>query len=94
MALKKINQNKEIYVRIDRVFIGKTIEVPGLIVNFYNKEDDELSFQSSMHFYFREENPDFFRFTPEALSSEGNNPLKAGYEYLKTLPQFFDFEDC
>ena len=95
MALKKSFNNKEIYVRVDRVICGKTVQIPDLLVGIYEQTENnsELVKQSKLHFYFDETHPEFPRFTPEALSVEGNNPLKAAYEYLKTLPQFADYED-
>lgn len=98
MALKKSFNNKTVYVRVDRVICGKHVQIPDLTVGIYEEMPSdngvELSKQSKLHFYFEQHHPEFSRFTSEALSVEGMNPLKAAYEYLKTLPQFGDYEDC
>ena len=98
MALKKEVNNKKIYVRVDRVICGKLVQMPDFIVGFYEEEQNEngveLIQKGKQHLHITQTDSSFVLFTPETLSSEGNNPLKAAYEYLKTLPQFFDFEDC
>ena len=98
MALKKEFNGKSIYVRVDRVICGKTVQIPDLIVGIYEEiqlnDVVELKQQTKMHFYFNTDDPNFNRFTPEELSKEGINPIKAAYQFLKDLPQFSDFEDC
>lgn len=109
MALRKTYNGKTIYVRVDRAIVGKFVQVPDLIVGIYDEteaqpeatEDNpspqpvkELKQQTTMHFYFKDGTPEFSLFTPEALSPEGMNPLKRAYEYLKSLPQFADYDDA
>jgi hypothetical protein len=101
MAIKKVYNEKTVYVRVDRVIVGKYVQIPDIIVGFYEQlppeqegEDSILKFQTKMHFYFQIGTPEFSLFTPESLSEEGMNPIKKVYEYLKTLPQFSDYEDA
>lgn len=109
MALQKTINGRKIYVRVDRVICGKSVQIPDLIIGIYESQtqtvpalddgqestvSEVLIPQTQMHFAFQLENPNFYRFTPEVLSPNGMNPLKAAYEFVKTLPQFMDYEDA
>lgn len=109
MALQKTINGRKVYVRVDRVICGKSAQIPDLIVGIYENEFQTVPAQeegaeptqqefwkpqTKMHFSFQFDDPNFGRFTPEVLSADGMNPIKAAYEFLKTLPQFMDYEDA
>lgn len=100
MALRKNSLNKSLYCRIDTVSVGKNRSLPCLDVGFYEIEPQQTevlmseSPKNRMVFEIQREDTEWERFQTEFLSEVGENPLKVGYEYLKTLVYFSDFEDA
>ena len=84
MALKKTIDFRGIpvtdaYIRIDTATINSGNERIDFIVH-YMASGDSISFNSVS-----------FQCAYDLL---GDNPVKQGYEYLKSLDQFVDAEDC
>lgn len=103
MALIKTKNDRSVYVRVDRIIVGKYQEPVQLLVGFYDQKTDDqnnkiLAHKSNMQFVFfnnemnsKEEHK---LFMPDALSGADVNPWIVAYNYLKTLPMFSDFENA
>lgn len=108
MALKQNISNSN-YPSVVRATLGITEEVNELYIKITSLHQQEQSCQVRADFFHRvlqeKENEDLCELVPLKIpsvyqtfivdeSEQSTNTRKQGYEYLKTLPEFADCEDC
>ena len=85
---------EEIYIRVDR-FAGE-LNTCRFVLGFYNKEVSVTSEEEEVIILYKLNIPEIpYQFEMIEDSSEGDvNLRQQAYNYLKTLPEFSDCEDC
>jgi hypothetical protein len=82
------------YWKVDTMDMNYPASTCRIMVSGYTDRTNRLSYMPSMTMGFVVRGNEFLaHYGSQALAAEGNNPVKASYEWLKTQPEFLGATD-